>query len=252
MHPTVPNRCRASIGGDHARHGKELGCACEPLILDLRAVTLELGTHPKVCLARSLASSRPREVMGADSNPLIRRQCIPRSGGSPVRLDSPLEERGFEFSVPLAVDGVGGTSAAEAPSRVRAYPVLRSCCLAPCLALGAPLLVLPAIEFKDAPALHLWIEHFQGLRCRRRPHRHVEIGEAFEDAEQVLVPGTSPDLHINPSHRPAGRFTGTAVPVYRRSARMCQCQEPGRRCSSWVSDRSSKPAKSAARPAKSQ
>ena len=31
---------------------------------------------------------------------------------------------------------------------------------------------------------------------------------------------------------------------------MCQCQEAGRRCSSWFSDRSSKPAKSVARPAK--
>jgi hypothetical protein len=37
-----------------------------------------------------------------------------------------------------------------------------------------------------------------------------------------------------------------------RSARMCQRQEPGRRYSSWVSDRRSKPAKNAARPAKTQ
>jgi hypothetical protein len=46
--------------------------------------------------------------------------------------------------------------------------------------------------------------------------------------------------------------TGMSVPVHRRSASMCQCQEPGRRCSSRASDRSSKPAKSVATVAKSQ
>jgi hypothetical protein len=51
---------------------------------------------------------------------------------------------------------------------------------------------------------------------------------------------------------PTGLQMGRPSPVHRRSARMCQCQEPGRRCSSWVSERSSKPAKSAAIPAKSQ
>ena len=28
-----------------------------------------------------------------------------------------------------------------------------------------------------------------------------------------------------------------AVPIHCRSARMCQCQEPRRRCSSWVSEK---------------
>jgi len=46
--------------------------------------------------------------------------------------------------------------------------------------------------------------------------------------------------------------TGMTVPVHRRSASMCQCQEPGRRCSSRASDRSSKPEKSVATVAKSQ
>jgi hypothetical protein len=80
-----------------------------------------------------------------------------------------------------------------------------------------------------------------------RPPRAANNGRSREGngdsaPERILICRTGP----------TGRRTNTAVPVHRRSARMCQCQEPGRRCSSWVSDRSSKPAKSAARPAKSQ
>jgi hypothetical protein len=31
MHPNVPNPCHASIGGNHAEHGEELGCASHQL-----------------------------------------------------------------------------------------------------------------------------------------------------------------------------------------------------------------------------
>ena len=52
------------------------------------------------------------------------------------------------------------TSGASSPR----YPVLRSGCLTMRLTLGAVLFGLPAIEFKDAPALHLRIEPFPGRR----------------------------------------------------------------------------------------
>jgi hypothetical protein len=67
--------------------------------------------------------------------------------------------------------------------------------------------------------------------------------------------GGTANSHLGPilirRHRPAGRAIARRL-LHRRSARMCQCQDPGRRCSSWVNDSSSKPEKSAARPAKSQ
>src|SRR5205085_764974 len=40
------------------------------------------------------------------------------------------------------------------------------------------------------------------LRCWHRPRRHGETGEAFEDAEQFLVPGPAQDLLVA---RPARR-----------------------------------------------
>src|SRR5512133_1778640 len=51
-------------------------------------------------------------------------------------------------------------------------------------------------RFKDAPTLHLWIEHFQGSAAGIDLIVMGEIGKALEDAKQVLVPGASPDLHI--------------------------------------------------------
>src|SRR4051794_6996003 len=46
------------------------------------------------------------------------------------------------------------------------------------------------------PALHSGIEHFQGSAAGIDLVVMSEFGEPFEDAEQLLVPGASPDLHI--------------------------------------------------------
>jgi hypothetical protein len=64
------------------------------------------------------------------------------------------------------------------------------------LLLGLQLLGLLAIELIDAPALHVGIEHFQGPATGVDLVVMGEIGEPFEDAEQVLVPGAAQDLHI--------------------------------------------------------
>jgi hypothetical protein len=63
-------------------------------------------------------------------------------------------------------------------------------------ALGLQLLVPLASEFIGAPALHVGIEHFQGPATGVDLIVMGEIGEAFEDAEQVLVPEAAQDLHI--------------------------------------------------------
>ena len=47
---------------------------------------------------------------------------------------------------------------------------------------------LPAEEFVEGPALHLRIEHFQGSAAGVDLIVMREIGEAFENAEQLLVP----------------------------------------------------------------
>ena len=52
------------------------------------------------------------------------------------------------------------------------------------------------------PAFHLMIEHFQGSAAGIDLVVMGEIGEAFEDAEQFLVPGPAQDLHVA---RPARR-----------------------------------------------
>src|SRR5882762_10233440 len=65
-----------------------------------------------------------------------------------------------------------------------------------CLALGLQLLVLPSSEFIGAPTLHVGIEHFQGPAAGVDLVVMSEVGEPFEDAEQVLVPGAAPDLQI--------------------------------------------------------
>ena len=54
----------------------------------------------------------------------------------------------------------------------------------------------PASSLVDAPALHLPIKHFQGAAAGIDLVVISESGEAFENAEPVLVPGASPDLHI--------------------------------------------------------
>jgi hypothetical protein len=51
-------------------------------------------------------------------------------------------------------------------------------------------------SLKDPPALHWSIEHFQGATAGVDLVVMGEIGEAFEDAKQLLVPGSPPDLHI--------------------------------------------------------
>jgi hypothetical protein len=45
-----------------------------------------------------------------------------------------------------------------------------------------------AVEFGEAPALHLRIQHFQGSTAGVDLIVMREIGEAFENAEQLLVP----------------------------------------------------------------
>src|ERR1700730_14747710 len=62
--------------------------------------------------------------------------------------------------------------------------------------LGPQLFGLLAIEFIDAPALHVRIEHFQGSATGVDLIVMGEFGEAFEDAEQIVVPRAAQDLHI--------------------------------------------------------
>src|SRR6267378_2209168 len=63
-------------------------------------------------------------------------------------------------------------------------------------ALLLELLRAPAHPLVMAPALHVGIEHFQGSAAGVDLVVMGEIGKAFENAEQVLVPRASPDLHI--------------------------------------------------------
>ena len=64
------------------------------------------------------------------------------------------------------------------------------------LLLGAQLLGLLAIDFKDGPTAPFGIEHFQGAAAGIDFVVMGEIGEAFEGAERRLVRGPSSDLHI--------------------------------------------------------
>src|SRR6202011_4500300 len=68
--------------------------------------------------------------------------------------------------------------------------------LTPRLALGPQLFGLLAIEFIDAPAVHVRIEHFQGSATGVDLIVMGEFGEAFEDAEQVVVPRAAQNLYI--------------------------------------------------------
>ena len=68
------------------------------------------------------------------------------------------------------------------------------------LPLGLQLFGLPSSELIGAPALHVGIEHFQGSAAGVDLVVMGEIGEAFEDAEQVLVPKAARHLHVAARH----------------------------------------------------
>src|SRR5207245_1758917 len=54
----------------------------------------------------------------------------------------------------------------------------------------------PAVELKEAVALLVGIQHFQGAAAGIDLVVVGEIREPFEDAEQILVPGAAPNLHV--------------------------------------------------------
>jgi hypothetical protein len=64
------------------------------------------------------------------------------------------------------------------------------------LALLLERLRLLARVLEEAPACHLGVEHLQGAAAGVDLVVMGQIGEAFEHAEQVLVPRASPDLHV--------------------------------------------------------
>src|SRR5437870_1042407 len=68
--------------------------------------------------------------------------------------------------------------------------------LTPPLVLGPQLFGLLAVELIEAPAVHVRIEHLQGSATGVDLIVMGEFGEAFEDAEQVVVPRAAQDLHI--------------------------------------------------------
>ena len=89
------------------------------------------------------------------------------------------------------------------------------------LLLGEQLLGPLASGCKGAVALHVRIEHFQGPAAGVDLVVMGEIGEPFEDAEQVLVPEAAQDLHITGAalraERPEpGELVAT---LYRRALR---------------------------------
>src|SRR5215472_7837534 len=62
--------------------------------------------------------------------------------------------------------------------------------------LGSDRLGVLARDFIGGPARHWGIEHFQRAAARVDLVVMGEIGEAFEDAEQLLIPGSLPDLDV--------------------------------------------------------
>jgi len=62
--------------------------------------------------------------------------------------------------------------------------------------LGSDRLGVLARDFISGPARHWGVEHFQRATAGIDLVVMGEIGEAFEDAEQLLVPGRSPDFYI--------------------------------------------------------
>src|SRR5438128_8029622 len=65
-----------------------------------------------------------------------------------------------------------------------------------CLAFGLQLFGPRAGGFKETPALHVGIEHLQGPAASVDLVVVGEIGQHFENAEQVLVPQAAEDLYI--------------------------------------------------------
>src|SRR5262249_1990051 len=61
---------------------------------------------------------------------------------------------------------------------------------------SADLLGLLAIDFEDGPTAPFGLEHFQGSGAGVDLVVMGEIGEAFEDAKQLLVPGAQSDLDV--------------------------------------------------------
>src|ERR1700730_9814995 len=89
----------------------------------------------------------------------------------------------FLFGLPL--HGAGGPCGLHGLSH-----------LTPRLALGPQLFGLLAVEVIDAPAVHVRIEQRQGPATGVDLIVMGEFGEAFEDAEQIVVPRAAQDLHI--------------------------------------------------------
>ena len=50
-----------------------------------------------------------------------------------------------------------------------------------------------SIELIDAPAGHVWVKHLKRSAAGIDPIVMGEIGEPFEDAEQLRVPGSPQD-----------------------------------------------------------
>jgi hypothetical protein len=74
-----------------------------------------------------------------------------------------------------------------------------------------------ARRFKYTSALHSRVEHFQGPTTGVDLIVMGEIGEAFANAAQLLVPRAAPDLHIANAHR--GEASGRRAQSRRR--RLC-------------------------------
>jgi hypothetical protein len=82
------------------------------------------------------------------------------------------------------------------------------------------------VVFEDGH-VDLGIEHFQGAAAGVDLVIVRQIGEPFEDAEQLLVPGASPDLYVagaalrteRPEPRQLSPLSGTAAAVKPLSAR---------------------------------
>ena len=120
--------------------------------------------------------------------------------------DSVLEGSGFELLVPVTWLGASG-SLPRISLDLGLFLLFLLCLIferagGPLgferlrLTLLLELLRLLAHEFVVAPALHLRVEHFQGSAAGVDLVVMGEIGETFEDAEQLLVPRAAPDLHI--------------------------------------------------------
>src|SRR5215470_11935782 len=77
----------------------------------------------------------------------------------------------------------------------------------------------PARRFEHTPAVHSRVEHFQGSAAGVDLIVMGELGEAFENAEQLLVPRAVPDLHI----------AGAALRAERPKARQLVATLRGRR-----------------------